>query len=57
MTAAALALPATNSPPAPACFGALPTYLGPLSMLHRVDDGLMAVFVLAVGLEIEREVA
>ncbi|PWS39128.1 Na+/H+ antiporter NhaA [Falsiroseomonas bella] len=56
MGAAALALVVANSPLAPAYFGALKTYLGPLSLGHWINDGLMAVFFLFVGLEIKREV-
>ena len=56
MGAAALALVAANSPLAPAYFGALDAYLGPLSVLHWINDALMAVFFLLVGLEIKREV-
>ena len=56
MAAAALALVVANSPLAPAYFGALHAYLGPLSVLHWINDGLMAVFFLLVGLEIKREV-
>lgn len=55
MTSAALALIVANSPLADAYFGALKTYLGPLSVLHWINDGLMAVFFLLVGLEIKRE--
>ncbi|MGG5823042.1 Na+/H+ antiporter NhaA [Falsiroseomonas sp. HW251] len=56
MAAAAAALVIANSPLAPAYFGALKTYLGPLSLEHWINDGLMAVFFLLVGLEIKREV-
>ena len=55
MAAAALALIIANSPLATPYFGALETYLGPLSLLHWINDGLMAVFFLLVGLEIKRE--
>ncbi len=56
MAAAALALLVANSALAPAYLGALKTYVGPLSLLHWINDGLMAVFFLFVGLEIKREV-
>lgn len=56
MAAAALALLVANSPLAPAYFEALHAYLGPLSLAHWINDGLMAVFFLVVGLEIKREV-
>ncbi|TNC49161.1 Na+/H+ antiporter NhaA [Rubellimicrobium rubrum] len=56
MAAAALALVVANSPLAPAYFGALHAYFGPLSLSHWINDGLMAVFFLVVGLEIKREV-
>ncbi|MFC3079018.1 Na+/H+ antiporter NhaA [Phenylobacterium terrae] len=64
MAAAALALIAANSPFAGAYFAGLDRYvgfeLGPLrmreSVLHWINDGLMAVFFLLVGLEIKREV-
>jgi NhaA family Na+:H+ antiporter len=56
MGAAALALVVANSPAAPAYFGALKAYVGPLSLGHWINDGLMAVFFLLVGLEIKREV-
>jgi NhaA family Na+:H+ antiporter len=55
MGAAAFALVVANSPLAPAYFGALHAHLGPLSVSHWINDGLMAVFFLFVGLEIKRE--
>src|SRR5215212_9120030 len=55
MAAAALALAMANSPIAPAYFGVLKTYVGGLSILHWINDALMAVFLLLVGLEIKRE--
>lgn len=55
MASAALALVVANSPLAPGYFGALKTYLGPLNIGHWINDGLMAVFFLLVGLEIKRE--
>ncbi|KQT55049.1 sodium:proton antiporter [Methylobacterium sp. Leaf456] len=55
MASAALALVVANSPLAEAYFAALKTYLGPLSVLHWINDALMAVFFLLVGLEIKRE--
>ena len=55
MGAAALALVVANSPLAPAYDGALHADLGPLSVEHWINDGLMAVFFLLVGLEIKRE--
>lgn len=64
MAAAALALVVANSPMAPTYFAALETHLGfalgPVhldeSVLHWINDGLMALFFLLVGLEIKREV-
>ena len=55
MVAAALALVVANSPLADAYFDVLTTYLGPLNLLHWINDLLMAVFFLLVGLEIKRE--
>lgn len=56
MAAAALALIVANSPLAGAYFESLHVYIGGLSTLHWINDGLMAVFFLMVGLEIKREV-
>src|ERR687886_928186 len=55
MGAAVLALAVANSPLAPTYFGLLKTYVGGLSILHWINDALMAVFFLLVGLEIKRE--
>lgn len=55
MAAAALALVIANSPLADAYRHALHLKLGPLSALHWINDGLMALFFLFVGLEIKRE--
>lgn len=64
MLAAVVALIIANSPLAPHYFDVLGTKLGfqagPVtlkeSVLHWINDGLMAVFFLLVGLEIKREV-
>lgn len=64
MLAAAVALVIANSPLAPHYFEVLGTKLGfqagPVmlkeSVLHWINDGLMAVLFLLVGLEIKREV-
>ncbi len=56
MGAAALALIVANSALAPVYFAVLKSYLGPLSVSHWINDALMAVFFLLVGLEIKREV-
>jgi NhaA family Na+:H+ antiporter len=55
MAVAALALIVANSALAPAYFRALETYVFGLSLLHWVNDALMAGFFLLVGLEIKRE--
>jgi len=55
MVAAALALIVANSPLSAAYFDALHFYLGPLSVHHWINDALMALFFLLVGLEIKRE--
>ncbi|MBC7938625.1 MAG: Na+/H+ antiporter NhaA, partial [Chitinophagaceae bacterium] len=56
MGMAALALAIANSPLGPGYQALLDTYIGPLSVGHWINDGLMAVFFLLVGLEIKREV-
>ena len=53
--AALLALLVANSALADAYFGALESYIGPLGLLHWINDLLMAGFFLLVGLEIKRE--
>jgi NhaA family Na+:H+ antiporter len=55
MAAAAVALVIANSGLSAGYFALLDTYVGPLSVLHWVNDALMAVFFLLVGLEIKRE--
>lgn len=57
MAAAALALVCANSPLAPTYDGLFAYELpvpGHMSVLHAIDDGLMALFFLLVGLEIKR---
>ena len=56
MAAAVLALIVANSPWAETYFRVLASYVGGLSILHWINDALMAVFFLMVGLEIKREV-
>ena len=53
--AALLALVIANSPWADGYFHLLHAYAGPLSIQHWVNDGLMALFFLLVGLEVKRE--
>ena len=55
MAAAAAALIIANSPIAADYDALLHAYVGPLSLGHWINDGLMAVFFLLVGLEIKRE--
>src|ERR1700730_18528832 len=55
MASGALALIVANSPLAPVYFGTLAACGAGLSILHWLNDGLMALFFLLVGLEIKRE--
>lgn len=55
IVAATAAMAVANSPLAPAYFSALHARLGPMSTLHWINDALMALFFLLVGLEIKRE--
>jgi NhaA family Na+:H+ antiporter len=55
MLVTVLALATANSPLAPLYFATLHAYAGGLSLLHWINDGLMALFFLLVGLEIRRE--
>lgn len=55
MAAAVLALFVANSPLADHYFNALHTSFAGLDLLHWINDGLMAIFFLFVGLEIKRE--
>lgn len=56
MAAAVVALVIANSPLGTSYAAMLHAYLGPLSLSHWINDGMMAVFFLLVGLEIKREV-
>ncbi len=55
MAAAALAMIVANSPWSTAYAHALHIDIAGLSLLHWINDGLMALFFLLVGLEIKRE--
>ncbi|WP_315787017.1 MULTISPECIES: Na+/H+ antiporter NhaA [unclassified Bradyrhizobium] len=55
MIAATAALIIANSPASHLYFGTLQHYVAGLSVLHWINDALMAVFFLLVGLEIKRE--
>jgi NhaA family Na+:H+ antiporter len=55
MATALLAIVTANSPLASRYFAALHAYVGPLSLQHWINDALMALFFLLVGLEIKRE--
>jgi NhaA family Na+:H+ antiporter len=55
MLAAALAMMVANSGWSETYFHTLHVYIAGLSLLHWINDGLMAIFFLLVGLEIKRE--
>jgi NhaA family Na+:H+ antiporter len=55
MAVALLAILVANSPASTLYFKVLSIYVGGLSVLHWINDALMAVFFLLVGLEIKRE--
>jgi Na+:H+ antiporter, NhaA family len=55
MMAAAAALFAANSALSDQYFHLLHVEIGPMGLLHWINDGLMAVFFLLVGCEIKRE--
>ncbi|WP_418898251.1 Na+/H+ antiporter NhaA [Terripilifer ovatus] len=55
MMAAVLAMIVANSALAPMYFSTLQAKLAGLSVLHWINDALMAIFFLLVGLEIKRE--
>ena len=50
------ALMLANSPLSGLYFGWWKTYIGPLNLSHWINDGLMAIFFLLIGLELKREV-
>lgn len=56
MAVAAAAIAVANSPLADGYFALIHASIGPLSVQHWINDALMAVFFLLVGLEIKREV-
>ncbi|MFA0183281.1 Na+/H+ antiporter NhaA, partial [Vibrio cyclitrophicus] len=53
--AAALAMIVANTPLNEAYQGALHSYVLGMSVEHWVNDGLMALFFLLIGLEVKRE--
>ncbi|MFS6938784.1 Na+/H+ antiporter NhaA [Neisseria animaloris] len=55
MIAAVLGIVAANSPVSEHYFSMLGSYVAGLSVSHWINDGLMAVFFLFVGLEVKRE--
>jgi NhaA family Na+:H+ antiporter len=50
-----LSIALANSPAGPAYLSFWRGTLGPLSVEHWINDGLMAIFFLLIGLELERE--
>ncbi|PDT50402.1 Na+/H+ antiporter NhaA [Sinorhizobium fredii] len=55
MVAAVIAVITANSPFADRYFSLLDLYIGPISLQHWINDALMSLFFLLVGLEIKRE--
>ncbi len=55
MVAAALAMIVANSPLSASYTDILHHYVAGLSVLHWINDGLMAIFFLLIGLEVKRE--
>ncbi len=55
IVAALLAMMIANSPLQPFYDGSLHTYVAGLSISHWINDGLMAIFFLLIGLEVKRE--
>ncbi|MXO67158.1 Na+/H+ antiporter NhaA [Altericroceibacterium endophyticum] len=55
MGAAVAAMIVANTPFADGYFAAKASYIGPLTLSYWINDGLMALFFLLVGLEIKRE--
>ncbi len=55
MIAAAIAMTIANSPLNEIYQGALHSYVFGMSVSHWINDGLMAVFFLLIGLEVKRE--
>ena len=53
--AAAIAMMVANSPLGATYTTALHTYIAGLSVSHWINDGLMAIFFLLIGLEVKRE--
>ncbi|MEZ8143722.1 Na(+)/H(+) antiporter NhaA [Enterovibrio norvegicus FF-33] len=53
--AAILAIVIANSPLQPLYDGALHSYIAGLSVAHWINDGLMAIFFMLIGLEVKRE--